>query len=318
MFQLQLDLCIVSQGSEHLSSLGTAHLLCEKRPQRLSIGLVAAGSLCGVTKAQATHQVAAQCHAEWMGYRVLVQSYYSVGWAEHVLQCWQTRGRAPQIVPISTVTIKLGLAYKNGICQCFYPWIKSPQVPSSPEAVLKLVIVSLSLMVQVFFNLFFFVLNLRKIEFSYEPFQSGISITYSSMIHLVLISTDFQIRHFGSLSSWCQLPGSRCPIRGTIPPIIPQGRVLYLTVPPNCGVITPGVVSWMRSCFCLSCFAVGVLLSGPFQRKTISYVDVNFLCLWEEVSSGCSHTTMLNSPLLQFFTSVIPCPQKLFLLLTDP
>ena len=65
-------------------------------------------------------------------------------------------------------------------------------------------------------------------------------------------------------------------------------------------------------------FAVGVLLLGPFQSKTIPYVDVNFLCLWEEVSSGCSHTTMLNSSPLQFFTSAIPCAQKLFLLLIDP
>ena len=131
-----------------LSSLGTAHLQCRKSGARgTQLVLLQLGLYMGWPGFRALSPVAAQRCAGLVWHRVLVQPDYSVGWAEHALQCWQPREWAPKMVPISSVTSNLGLDYKNGIFQSFCPWIKSPQVPASPETALKLVIESLSLTV---------------------------------------------------------------------------------------------------------------------------------------------------------------------------
>lgn len=118
----------------------------------------------------------------------------------------------------------------------------------------------------------------------------------------------FSNQAFWELVFLVPAPRSRHPIWWTIPPIIPQGRVLYLAIPPNCGVITPGVVSWMRSCLCLSypfqyasfVFCCGSAALRSFSEKNYFIRRCKFL-----VSVGGGKFRMFPHYLVELFPSPV-------------
>ena len=127
------------------------------------------------------------------------------------------------------------------------------------------------------------------------------------LIHLVLISTDFQIRHCGSLSSWCQLPGSRRLIWGTTPPICIWRFSLTVEW---CGVLDE-VMSLPSYPFqdASFVFCCGSAALGSFSEKNYSICRCKFLM---SVGGGKFrmfphyHVELFPSPILYKCHSVCP------------
>lgn len=99
--------------------------------------------------------------------------------------------------------------------------------------------------------------------FVHKLFKSRISVSYSSMILLVLILVDFQKTEVLGAYLLCQSPEPGCLMGGGTVPLLLKGEFCIFVIPPDCGVAAFGVVSWVRPCICLS---------YPFQCFPLCFV----------------------------------------------
>lgn len=119
------------------------------------------------------------------------------------------------------------------------------------------------------------------------------------------------------MSLRCSFSASGCPMRGSNPPLLRRKRRVFHSF--WIVAAKPGVAFMVRLClnftFLLQwcapppsfarCVGVTQRVSRLFPEETVADINVDSLCLWEEVSSGSSRVTNVDPfiPLLKTLAS---------------
>ena len=221
------------------------------------------------------------------------------------------------MVPASTCQVGGRRVKKKKNCtrQHFYSQRKLHQIPAPPAHTLILVNESSCLMTQLLFKLLPLHWDSRVSEFVCEPFQSRASISHDPLALLYISPAGFQSQMLWGSSTQCRSLRLGSPTWGSDLSLL-RADLCGCDSPPTCGsphwwcgfsldctsapptrlTVAYSLYPWLQK---MCSASLQVIL-----ETVIPYVVVVFVCLWEEVSSGSSCSTiwiqtLYNLPILK-------------------